>query len=174
MSRARSSSSAAGISGLAAAWELSGGAADRRESTPRIEVIEASAHVGGSLATTTFAGRTIDLGADGFLARRPEAVDTRRRARPCWRARGDQCASGAWLWSRGALHELPKGLVLGVPTEPRGDCSVRRTLVARRASRRVVTRTSRRASARRGRRHDRRDRAHEARSRAELPTSSSR
>ena len=104
-----------GISGLAAAWELTGGADGPTETSPRVEVIEASERLGGSLATTTFAGRTVDLGADGFLARRPEAVALAREV-----GLGDQleaiAESGAWLWSRGQLHELPTGLVLGVPT----------------------------------------------------------
>lgn len=104
-----------GISGLAAAWELTGGAAGPSEMTPRVEVIEAEERVGGSLATTTFAGRTIDLGADGFLARRPEAVTLVHELGldPHLEAIAE---SGAWLWSRGQLNELPKGLVLGVPT----------------------------------------------------------
>jgi oxygen-dependent protoporphyrinogen oxidase len=105
-----------GVSGLAAAWELSGGAEGPSEYTPRIEVIEASDRFGGSLQTTSFAGRTIDLGADGFLARRPEAVTLVDEL-----GLSDQLeaigTSGAWLWSRGALHELPSGLVLGVPTD---------------------------------------------------------
>jgi oxygen-dependent protoporphyrinogen oxidase len=104
-----------GISALAAAWELTGGANGPDEATPRIELIEAGARVGGSLATTTFAGRTIDLGADGFLARRPEAVSMVHELG----LENDLEAiaeSGAWLWSRGQLHELPKGIVLGVPT----------------------------------------------------------
>jgi protoporphyrinogen/coproporphyrinogen III oxidase len=104
-----------GISGLAAAWELTGGGDGPNETTPRVEVIEASERVGGSLATTAFAGRTIDLGADGFLARRPEAVTLVREL-----GLDDQleviAESGAWLWSRGKLSELPTGLVLGVPT----------------------------------------------------------
>jgi oxygen-dependent protoporphyrinogen oxidase len=62
-----------------------------------------------------FAGRTIDLGADGFLARRPEAVSLVDEL-----GLADEleaiAESGAWLWSRGQLHALPKGLVLGVPT----------------------------------------------------------
>ena len=107
-----------GISGLAAAWELSGGADGPTSDTPRIEVLEASEHLGGSLATTTFAGRTIDLGADGFLARRPEAVMLAAEL-----GLADDlepiAASGAWLWSLGALHELPRDLVLGVPTNLR-------------------------------------------------------
>lgn len=104
-----------GISALAAAWELTGRAQGPSEENPRVEIIEASAEVGGSLTTTTFAGRTIDRGADGFLARRPEAVTLVHelgldgQLEPI-------AESGAWLWSRGALHELPKDLVLGVPT----------------------------------------------------------
>jgi len=105
-----------GVSGLAAAWELSGGAQGPNESTPRVEVVEASERFGGSLATTSFAGRTIDLGADGFLARRPEAVTLVDEL-----GLSDQLeainASGASLWARGALYELPGGLVLGVPTD---------------------------------------------------------
>jgi oxygen-dependent protoporphyrinogen oxidase len=104
-----------GISGLAAAWELSGGAEGPNETTPRIEIVEASERFGGSLATTTFAGRTIDLGADGFLARRPEAVTLIHEL-----GLGDELvaleASGASIWLHGKLHELPIGLVLGVPT----------------------------------------------------------
>jgi len=105
-----------GVSGLAAAWELSGGAEGPNELTPRIEVIEASDTFGGSLQTATFAGRTIDLGADGFLARRPEAVTLVDELGLRGHLEAIN-ASGAWLWSRGALHELPAGLVLGVPTD---------------------------------------------------------
>ena len=104
-----------GISGLAAAWELTGGANGPDEATPRVEIIEASHRVGGSLATTTFAGRTIDLGADGFLARRPEAVQLVREL-----GLDDELepinTSGASIWLHGARYELPLGLVLGVPT----------------------------------------------------------
>lgn len=104
-----------GISGLSAAWELSGGANGPGDTTPRVELIEDGAVVGGSLATTQFAGRTIDLGADGFLARRPEAVGLVREL-----GRGDELeaidGSGASLWLRGALDQLPTGLVLGIPT----------------------------------------------------------
>jgi oxygen-dependent protoporphyrinogen oxidase len=105
----------AGISGLSAAWELSGAIAGPNENTPRIEVIESASRVGGALATTSFAGRSVDLGADGFLARRPEAVNLVREL-----GLDDQLeaidASGAWIYLHGALRELPTGLVLGVPT----------------------------------------------------------
>jgi protoporphyrinogen/coproporphyrinogen III oxidase len=106
-----------GISGLSAAWELSGGARGPDDATPRIELIEDGAVVGGVLATTQWGDRTIDLGADGFLARRPEAVELVREL-GC----DDQLeaidASGASIWLRGALDELPAGLALGIPTSP--------------------------------------------------------
>ena len=104
-----------GISGLSAAWELSGGTNGPNDETPRIEIIEEGALVGGSLATTEFAGRTIDLGADGFLGRRPEAVDLVREL-GCDDQLEAVDASGASIWLRGALDELPEGLVLGIPT----------------------------------------------------------
>jgi oxygen-dependent protoporphyrinogen oxidase len=104
-----------GISGLAAAWELTGGALGPSDETPRVELIEASERLGGALATTTFAGRTIDLGADGFLARRPEATTLVDELG--WADRLEGIAvSGTSIWLRGALYELPAGLVLGVPT----------------------------------------------------------
>jgi len=105
----------AGISGLSAAWELSGAASGPDEDSPRIEIIEAADRVGGSLAVAEFADCTIDLGADGFLARRPEVVQLVREL-----GLGDELeaidAGGAWIFLRGALDELPSGLVLGVPT----------------------------------------------------------
>jgi oxygen-dependent protoporphyrinogen oxidase len=105
----------AGISGLSAAWELSGAVAGPREDTPRIEVIESATRVGGALTTANFAEHVVDLGADSFLARRPEAVNLVHEL-----GLGDQLeavgASGAWIFLRGALNELPTGLVLGVPT----------------------------------------------------------
>jgi oxygen-dependent protoporphyrinogen oxidase len=105
----------AGISGLAAAWYLSGGSDGPTDQTPRIELIEVNDHVGGALCATTFAGRTLDLGADGFLARRPEAVALVHEIG--WQDRLEAIdASGAWIWLRDALYELPTGLALGVPT----------------------------------------------------------
>ena len=104
-----------GISGLSAAWELSGGAEGPHSDTPRIELIEEGPLVGGALATTEFAGRSIDLGADGFLGRRQEAVDLVREL-GCDDQLESVDASGASLWLRGDLDELPEGLVLGIPT----------------------------------------------------------
>ena len=108
----------AGIAGLTAAWEISGGRDGPSDATPRVEVIDAAARVGGSLATAEFAGRTIDLGADGFLGRRREALTLVDELGLHDRLEAIG-ARGASLWLRGALHELPDGLVLGVPTNLR-------------------------------------------------------
>ena len=114
MSRASVVIVGGGIAGLSAAWELTGAKDGPDEHSPRVEIIEADTHVGGVLRTTQFAGRTIDLGADGFLARRPEAVELIGEL-----GRSNELeaidASGASIWLRGALHELPTGLVLGIP-----------------------------------------------------------
>lgn len=104
-----------GIAGLAAAWELSGGAQGPTPDAMRVEVIEASDRVGGSLLSTEYAGRRLDLGPDGFLARRPEAVTLAREL-----GLDEQlvpiAASGASIWLQGALEQLPVGMVLGVPS----------------------------------------------------------
>lgn len=104
-----------GIAGLAAAWELTGASDGPDGSTPRVELLEASERLGGALSSDEFAGRVLDLGPDGFLARRPEAVTLARelglegQLEPI-------AASGASIWLHGALEPLPSGLVLGVPT----------------------------------------------------------
>ncbi|HSN02502.1 MAG TPA: protoporphyrinogen oxidase [Acidimicrobiales bacterium] len=115
MSRASVVVVGGGVAGLAAAWELSGGASGPSASTPRVEVIEPGEKVGGTLAVSSFAGRTIDVGPDGFLARRPEATQLINEL-----GLADELvpigASGASIYLRGALHEIPMGLALGVPT----------------------------------------------------------
>lgn len=105
----------AGVSGLAAAWELTGGAAGPGPGTPRVVVLEATDRVGGKLRTVDVGGLAVDAGADGFLGRRPEAADLCRELGlaeelvPIAR-------SGAAVWARGRRRDLPAGLSLGVPT----------------------------------------------------------
>jgi oxygen-dependent protoporphyrinogen oxidase len=103
-----------GISGLAAAWELSGSAASQSDQ-PEIVVLEGSDRVGGALRSDELAGRVVDMGADGFLGRRSEAVDLCREA-----GLEDKlvpiAAHGASVWSRGRLRVLPEGHAMGIPT----------------------------------------------------------
>jgi oxygen-dependent protoporphyrinogen oxidase len=103
-----------GIAGLAAAWELSGGE-HPNPGAPRITLLESTARLGGPLRSEPFNGRSVDVGPDGFLGRRPEAVGLCReigledQLRPIG-------ASGASVFVRGRLRALPAGLMLGVPT----------------------------------------------------------
>lgn len=103
-----------GITGLAAAWELSG------RPGVRVVVLEAGDRWGGKLRTSPFAGLpAVDEGPDAFLARVPEAVALCREL-----GLGDTLTSPstgkAWLWWGHRLHALPAGLVLGVPSDLAG------------------------------------------------------
>jgi oxygen-dependent protoporphyrinogen oxidase len=103
-----------GISGLAAAWALTGGAS-RRADAPSVVVLEASQRLGGPLRTDEVGGRQVDVGPDGFLGRRPEALDLCREV-----GLGENlvpiATRGASVWARGRLRALPEGHALGVPT----------------------------------------------------------
>ncbi len=102
-----------GIAGLAAAFELSGGASPR-DDAPRIELIESDATLGGPLTTVEWRGRHLDLGPDGFLARRPEALALLRDL-GLENELEYVDASGASLFLRGALRPLPEDSVMGIP-----------------------------------------------------------
>ena len=107
----------AGIAGLSAAWELCGGSADRSDDgrAPEVVVLEAQGRPGGKLRSTDFDGRRVDLAADAFLARRPEATGLCEEL-----GLGDELVapgeSGASVLARGRLRPLPAGLHLGIPT----------------------------------------------------------
>jgi len=103
-----------GISGLAAAWELTGGAAPR-VGAPAVTLLEASSELGGPLQSADIGGRTVDLGPDGFLGRRSEAVDLCAEAGMA-ATLAPIAARGASVWSRGRLRTLPEGQALGIPT----------------------------------------------------------
>ncbi len=103
-----------GISGLSAAWELTGGA-EPAAAAPAVVVLEASDRLGGALRSDEFGGRTVDVGPDGFLGRRTEGVELARDV-----GLGDAlvpiATRGASVFARGRLRPLPEGLALGVPT----------------------------------------------------------
>jgi oxygen-dependent protoporphyrinogen oxidase len=103
-----------GISGLSAAWELTGGAIPRGDA-PAVTLLEASPQLGGPLQSEDIGGRVVDLGPDGFLGRRREAVEL------CGEVGiADDlmpvAARGASVWARGRLRALPEGHALGIPT----------------------------------------------------------
>jgi protoporphyrinogen/coproporphyrinogen III oxidase len=102
-----------GIGGLVTAHALAGLVAP---DTVAIEVREADPDLGGKLRTSPFAGvAAVDEGADAFLARVPDA-----RVLAGDVGLGDSltapAAGRAAVVSRGRMHPIPDGLVLGVPT----------------------------------------------------------
>jgi protoporphyrinogen/coproporphyrinogen III oxidase len=103
-----------GISGLAAAWELTGGGSGHAGG-PDVTVVEASSRLGGALTSAPFAGRVVDTGPDGFLGRRPEAIDLCHQL-----GLGDALVPvarrGAGVWARGQVRPLPEGTAMGIPT----------------------------------------------------------
>lgn len=99
----------AGLTGLATAWHLRDDA--------EVTLLEASDRAGGEIATIDFAGAPLDVGADAFLARQPEAE---RLARAAGFGNDDLVAPASrqvQLWVRGRLRPLPGATVLGVPGE---------------------------------------------------------
>lgn len=101
-----------GISGLAAAWELS-----RPGTDVSVTLLEGSDRVGGKLRLEDVGGVRIDVGAESVLARRPEALalfeelgldDHTTHPGP----------AGASIVSRGTRWPLPRGTVMGVPSDP--------------------------------------------------------
>lgn len=118
-----------GITGLAAAHAVVAAGAD-------VTLFEAGSRFGGMILTTPFAGHpAIDEGADAFLARVPWAVDLAREV-----ALGDSLTSPAVgkaaVWWNG-LHDIPEGLLLGLPTELAS--LARSSLISRRGKLRAAT-----------------------------------
>jgi oxygen-dependent protoporphyrinogen oxidase len=103
-----------GISGLAAAWELSGGGAGGSRAHDVI-VLESTPRLGGALDSARFGGRLVDIGPDGFLGRRPEALDLCREL-GLGEALVPIAGRGAGVWARNRVRPLPGGLALGIPT----------------------------------------------------------
>jgi len=103
-----------GIAGLAAAHAL----VTQREAEhqPGVVVFERDHRFGGKLRTSPFAGHpAIDEGADAFLARIPWATELARSVGLEEQLVAPDARSAAVWW--GALHTIPEGLLLGMPTE---------------------------------------------------------
>ncbi|MCE2531682.1 MAG: protoporphyrinogen oxidase [Acidimicrobiia bacterium] len=102
----------AGISGLAAAWEVRTAAPDTD-----LVMLEVSSRPGGVIRTSQFAGRPVDEAADAFLAR----VDDGTRLCTELGLADDLVApaSGqAFVYLDGQLVPLPRAQFLGVPLDP--------------------------------------------------------
>ncbi len=99
-----------GIAGLACAWELSRALPDAT-----LTLFDAADRPGGKLRREPVAGVALDVGAESMLARRPEALDLLSEV-----GLDDQvvhpATTSAAIWSRGDLHPMPKGTLMGIPS----------------------------------------------------------
>lgn len=99
-----------GITGLSAAWEL----VSRWRGDVDVTVLDGADRVGGKLRREVIGGRLVDVGAESMLATRPEAVDliTEIGAADLLVT---PATSSASVLSRGRLHPLPRGTLMGIP-----------------------------------------------------------
>ncbi|MGP4057430.1 protoporphyrinogen oxidase [Mycobacterium sp. 4D054] len=102
-----------GISGLAAAYRLRVAAGPDAS----ITVLDPADRLGGVLRTERVGGQLLDVGAEAFVARRPEVPALLNELGLA----GRQIAtSGArpLIYSGGRLHQLPADTVQGIPSRP--------------------------------------------------------
>ncbi|QKT11321.1 MULTISPECIES: protoporphyrinogen oxidase [unclassified Rhodococcus (in: high G+C Gram-positive bacteria)] len=102
-----------GVTGLVAAYRLR----QRLGDGARITVVEAGSRTGGKLRTVDLAGDPVDVGAEAFIARRPEVADLivelglqDQLVHPTGRS--------PLIWSQGSLHPLPSRTLMGIPSDP--------------------------------------------------------
>ena len=101
----------AGISGLAAAYELT-----RRGRSVR--VLEASARPGGLIHTEHIDGFTIEAGPDSILSAKPAAVELARELGIGSDLQSVREGARAFVLKGRALHALPQPSFLGIPLTP--------------------------------------------------------
>ncbi|MEC3980284.1 protoporphyrinogen oxidase, partial [Amycolatopsis sp. H20-H5] len=99
-----------GISGLAAAYRLRVLLGEAAE----ITVFESSAALGGKLRTAEVAGIRYDVGAEAFLARRPEVLALAREV-GLGELLTHPTGARAKIHAGGSVLGLPPGTVMGVP-----------------------------------------------------------
>ena len=102
-----------GISGLVAAYRLRATLGDDAD----ITVFEPADRLGGVLRTEQLGGQLIDIGAEAFIARRPEMPALLAELGLTGRQIGTTGVRPL-IYSQGRLHELPRDTVNGIPTDP--------------------------------------------------------
>lgn len=103
-----------GITGLTAAYRLLSAPLDPRGRPVEVTVVESAETLGGKIRTSAFAGLPIEEGPDAYLARQPHATGLVRELGLADRLTHPATGHAA-VW-HGRLHQLPPGLVLGVPS----------------------------------------------------------
>ncbi len=100
-----------GITGLTVAYRLV--AAGRR-----VELLESGSRLGGSILTIRRDGFIFDGGPDAFITAKPQVKDLAKDLGIAGRLIETQPASrGIYFLKGGALHRLPEGVALAVPTK---------------------------------------------------------
>jgi protoporphyrinogen/coproporphyrinogen III oxidase len=102
-----------GISGLVAAYRLRVTLGD----DAHITVFEPADRLGGVLRTEEVGGQPIDVGAEAFVARRPEVPALLAELGLADRQIGTTGVRPL-IYSQGRLHELPTGTLNGIPADP--------------------------------------------------------
>ncbi|MCX8561567.1 protoporphyrinogen oxidase [Mycolicibacterium mucogenicum] len=96
-----------GISGLVAAYRLR-----QAEPSARITVFDPADRLGGVLRTERLAGQILDVGAEAFVARRPEVTSLLKELG--LRQLGTTGVRPL-IFSGGRLHPMPEGTMQGIP-----------------------------------------------------------
>lgn len=100
-----------GLSGLTAAYQLS-----RELPGARITVLEAADDIGGALHTADFPSGPMELGAEAFIGRRPEASDLIAELGLSSNLRHPG-PLGPALLTGGRLVQMPAGTMMGMPSD---------------------------------------------------------
>ncbi|HTU49252.1 MAG TPA: protoporphyrinogen oxidase [Acidobacteriaceae bacterium] len=101
-----------GITGLATAFYLQQYAGAATETT----LIESSSRLGGKILSAHQDGFTIECGPDSFITQKPAAITLCRDLGLADQLIGSSIGKPTYVWSRGALHPLPEGMMLMAPT----------------------------------------------------------
>jgi protoporphyrinogen/coproporphyrinogen III oxidase len=112
MARSRFVVVGGGITGLAAAWELT-----RMLPEAEVTLLDAADRPGGKLRREPVAGVPLDVGAESLLARRPEALELADELELADQVVHPVTASAS-IWSRSQLHPMPTGTLMGIPSPP--------------------------------------------------------
>ncbi|HVQ52430.1 MAG TPA: FAD-dependent oxidoreductase, partial [Mycobacterium sp.] len=102
-----------GISGLVAAYRLR----DTAGSDATITVFDPADRLGGVLRTERIGGQSLDVGAEAFIARRPEMPALLAELGLAGRQIGTTGARPL-IYSQRRLHEMPIGTLQGIPADP--------------------------------------------------------
>lgn len=106
-----------GITGLTAAYRLLQKRHDASGAPIAVTLLEAAPRVGGKIQTERRDGFVIDAGPDSFVVARPHATALCKELGLGDRLIGtSERARKVYIRSGGVEHQLPEGVVLGIPT----------------------------------------------------------